>query len=69
LIACPSHLCRNPVSQTPPSTHEAFNPSTRQGIASITLTSDVPADWLRPGELVEILEGHKVVGVGSIVVP
>lgn len=44
-----------------------FDPSTRQGIATVRLISDVPGGWLRHGELVEILEGFKVVAVGYVI--
>ena len=44
----------------------SVDPSTRQGIAEVRLMTDVPDDWLRHGELVEILEGYKVVAVGNV---
>ena len=45
----------------------SVNPSTRQGIAQVKLVSEVPGDWLQHGELVEIVEGYKVVAVGFVV--
>jgi hypothetical protein len=44
-----------------------FDPATRQGVAAIRLMSDVPSDWVRHGELLEILEGFKVVAVGYVI--
>lgn len=45
----------------------AFDPTTRRGLASLKLVSDVPVEWLRHGELVEILEGFQVVAVGTLI--
>ena len=47
------------------------DPGTRRGIAIGRLTGvdPVPPDWLRNGELVELLEGFKVVAVGYITDP
>lgn len=42
------------------------DPSTRQGPALVNLVSKVPSDWLQHGELVEILEGFKVVAIGIL---
>lgn len=44
----------------------SFDSSTNQGIADLLLMSDVPSEWTRNGELVEFLEGFKVVAVGYI---
>lgn len=43
-----------------------IDPATRQGPALVKLVSEVPDDWLRQGELVEILEGFKVVAVAYV---
>jgi hypothetical protein len=45
-----------------------MDPRTRQGIAVVRLTLTDPGspDWLQEGELVEIIEGFKVVAVGRI---
>ena len=47
----------------------AVDPSTRQGTALLRLTGteQVPSDWLKEGELVELLEGFNVVAVARIV--
>lgn len=45
----------------------SLDPVSRQGDVTVRLISDVRGDWIRHGELVEILEGFKVVAVGSIV--
>lgn len=42
---------------------------TRQGIAYVRLATEVPDDWKQKGELVEILEGYKVVAVGRVTGP
>jgi len=44
----------------------SVDPSTRQGVAVVRLMTEVPGDWLRHGELVEILEGFHVVAVGYV---
>lgn len=44
------------------------DPGTRRGIAVVSLSGvePVPSDWLNEGELVELLEGFKVVAVARI---
>jgi hypothetical protein len=45
-----------------------FDPATSRGRAHCTFSSPdpVPADWLRDGELVELLSAHRVLAVGRI---
>jgi hypothetical protein len=46
----------------------SFDPEKAQGKATFSfLSSDpVPSDWLREGELVELLSGYRVLAVGRI---
>lgn len=44
----------------------AVEPTTGHGSAELRPVSEVPEEWLKQGELVELLEGYKVVAVGRI---
>jgi hypothetical protein len=46
-----------------------FDPLTAKGKASCTLSSveAVPTEWLQDGELVELLNGFRVLAIGKIV--
>lgn len=45
-----------------------FDPATSQGQATCRLTSDAPLpnEWLKDGELIELLSGFRVLAVGRI---
>jgi hypothetical protein len=32
-------------------------------------SAEIPAEWLQPGQMIELLNGHKVMAVGKIVGP
>ena len=46
----------------------SFDPKTTQGNAIGKLTSDspLPDDWLKDGELIELLSGFRVLAIGKI---
>ena len=46
-----------------------FDSKTLQGKATCKLTSDklLPAEWLKDGELIEMLNGFRVLAIGRIV--
>ena len=46
----------------------SFDPETLQGKASCNLTSEdsLPEEWLRDGELIELLSGFRVLAIGRI---
>jgi hypothetical protein len=46
-----------------------YDPDTMRGSATVRIASEVllPAEWLRDGCLIELLEGHEVIAVGRIV--
>ena len=48
---------------------ESFDPATGRGTATCLFRSDIPLpeDWLRDGELIELLSGFRVLAVGRIV--
>lgn len=45
-----------------------FDPATSQGQATCRLTSDdpLPSEWLKDGELIELLSGFRVLAIGRI---
>lgn len=47
----------------------AFDPLTSKGMAVCTFASPdaIPVEWLKEGELVELLNGSRVLAVGKIV--
>jgi hypothetical protein len=49
-------------------TQVSYDSGSRQGAASLRLISDdpLPAEWLREGSLIELLDGYKVIAVGRI---
>jgi len=49
----------------------SYDPATLQGEITGRFTSDlpIPADWLCDGELIELLNGYRVLAVGCIYVP
>ncbi len=47
-------------------THLKYNPESRQGKATLRLFSGVPEEWLQEGNLIELLDGYRVLAVGRI---
>jgi hypothetical protein len=49
-------------------TRITFDPGCQRGSATVRLISDdpVPPEWLREGNLIELLDGYKVIAVGRI---
>ena len=45
-----------------------FEPSSGRGAATLRFVSDdpVPEEWTRVGELIELLNGHRVLALGKI---
>ncbi len=43
-----------------------LDPTSRKGRAIGRLVTDVPAVWVQEGELVELLEGFRVVAIGRL---
>ncbi|MBK8012137.1 MAG: hypothetical protein IPK13_12375 [Deltaproteobacteria bacterium] len=50
-------------------TRISFDPGSLRGSATVRLISDapVPPQWLQEGNLIELLDGYKVIAVGRIV--
>ena len=46
-----------------------FEPATAQGVATCRFTSSMPLpdEWLKEGELIEILSGFRVLAIGKII--
>jgi hypothetical protein len=49
-------------------TSVTFDPKNQRGSATVRLIADdpVPPEWLREGNLIELLDGYRVIAVGRI---
>lgn len=49
-------------------TSVAFDPATSRGSATVQLSAPdpVPSEWLREGNLIELLDGYRVIAIGRI---
>lgn len=44
-----------------------YDAATSQGIAFASLIANVPDKWLKEGELIELLDGYRVLAIGKII--